>query len=328
MPRVIIGCWQLLERHSDRGRAISTLTAYAEAGFTAFDTADIYGPSEGILGDFRERWVAAHPGAPALKFFTKYVTDDPGAAEARRINGQSLRHLGVGFVDLVQFHWWSLAKDGSDKTFLKAGRHLTQLKEEGKIRHLAGCNMDMVNLKALVDDGMQIEANQVQYSLLDRRPEVRLLGYCREQGIKLAIFGVVGGGLLSDGFLGLSKGQAQGRLDSVSRRMYWSSLQRWTSDWELFQELLRTLHAVGQRKAPQLPIAAVASLWALRRLDELGAGGALILGVRDARHLEEHRALLLGEAALSAEDMLEIEAVLGRGRAPQGDVWHHERGWA
>eukprot|EP00443_Scrippsiella_acuminata_P027265 CAMPEP_0115349258 /NCGR_PEP_ID=MMETSP0270-20121206/95829_1 /TAXON_ID=71861 /ORGANISM="Scrippsiella trochoidea, Strain CCMP3099" /LENGTH=59 /DNA_ID=CAMNT_0002771257 /DNA_START=23 /DNA_END=199 /DNA_ORIENTATION=- len=58
--------------------------------------------------------------------------------------------------------------------------------------------MDTANLRALVDDGMEIEANQVQYSLVDRRPEVRLLAYCREKRIKLTVFGVVGGGLLSD----------------------------------------------------------------------------------------------------------------------------------
>jgi hypothetical protein len=54
LPPVIIGCWQLLERHSDPEVAVATLLAYAEAGFTAFDTADIYGPSERILGAFRE----------------------------------------------------------------------------------------------------------------------------------------------------------------------------------------------------------------------------------------------------------------------------------
>lgn len=328
LPRVIIGCWQLLERHADRAKAISTLTTYAEAGFTAFDTADIYGPSESILGDFRRGWEASHPDSHELSFFTKYVTDDPGSAEARRINSQSLQNLGVPVADLVQFHWWSLSKDGSDKTFLKAGRQLTQLQKENKIKHLAGCNMDTVNLKALVDDGMQIESNQVQYSLLDRRAEVRLLKYCREQGIKLTIFGVVGGGILSDSFLGISKAQAQSRLDSASRRMYWSSLQRWSSDWNIFQRLLQTLRDIGARNVPRLPIAAVACAWALHQLDELGGGGALILGVRDAGHLEEHRALLERKVILTPEDVVAVDAILKQGTPPQGDIWHHERGWA
>mmetsp|Transcript_44789 Transcript_44789/g.133836 ORF Transcript_44789/g.133836 Transcript_44789/m.133836 type:complete len:189 (+) Transcript_44789:572-1138(+) len=188
--------------------------------------------------------------------------------------------------------------------------------------------MDTTNLKLMVDDGMAVESNQVQYSLVDRRPEVRLLRYCKEQGIKLAIFGVVAGGLLSDKFLGASKSAAMGQLDSVSRRMYWSSLQRWSNDWSLFQELLEALKAIGVRHKPVLPIAAVASGWALRRMEDLGAGGGLILGVRDARHLEEHAALLRGEVQLTSEDMAEIQAVLDKGAPPTGDIWYEERGWA
>lgn len=188
--------------------------------------------------------------------------------------------------------------------------------------------MDTTNLKLLVDDGMAIEANQVQYSLLDRRPEVRLLKYCKEKNIKLTVFGVVAGGLLSDSFLGVPPGRAKGMLDSVSRRMYFSSLQRWSSDWTLFQKLLETLKAIGERKGPPLPIAAVASAWALERMKELGAGGSLILGVRDTRHLEEHTALLRGEVALSNDDMAEIQTVLDQGATPRGDIWYDERGWA
>merc|ERR1719215_2482086 len=109
--------------------------------------------------------------------------------------------------------------------------------------------------------------------------------------------------------------------------MYWSSLQRWSLDWSLFQRLLRTLQDIGNRKAPPLNVAAVACLWVLRQLDDLGAGGALILGVRDTGHLEEHRLLVHGEASLAPQEMAEIAAVLKEGNPPQGDIWHQERGW-
>ncbi|CAE8740536.1 unnamed protein product [Polarella glacialis] len=49
VPRVIVGCWQLLERHRSPETAVETLLAYAQAGFTAFDTADIYGSSEEMI---------------------------------------------------------------------------------------------------------------------------------------------------------------------------------------------------------------------------------------------------------------------------------------
>eukprot|EP00927_Polykrikos_kofoidii_P074027 TRINITY_DN70015_c0_g1_i1.p1 TRINITY_DN70015_c0_g1~~TRINITY_DN70015_c0_g1_i1.p1 ORF type:complete len:367 (+),score=56.45 TRINITY_DN70015_c0_g1_i1:59-1159(+) len=327
LPRIIIGCWQLLERNPSKEDAVRTLLAYADAGFTAFDTADIYGKSETILGLFRKRWAVKHDVSP-LRFFTKYVTDDPSVKNANRINARSLRDMGVDAADMVQFHWWSLAKDGSRRTFLDAGRQLTRLKQDGRIKHLAGCNMDTTHLRLLVEDGMAVEANQVQFSLLDRRAEVSMLPYCREQGIKITAFGVVAGGLLSDSFLGVTHQEAQGKLDSVSRNMYMSSLRRWSEDWDLFQTLLRTLQDIGQSKQPRQKIADVACLWALQRMEELGAGGALILGVRDTGHLAEHAALLSGEVQLTPEDMSTIQVVLARGNPPRGDIWHDERGWA
>lgn len=39
---------------------------------------------------------------------------------------------------------------------------------------------------------------QVQYSLLDRRPENEMVSYCLDKGIGLLPYGVVAGGLLSD----------------------------------------------------------------------------------------------------------------------------------
>lgn len=211
---------------------------------------------------------------------------------------------------------------------MKAGQQLMRLKSDGKIRHAAACNFDTVNLKKLVDAGVAIEANQVQYSLLDRRPESKLLAYCKETNIQLLVFGVVGGGLLSDAFLGLSQGAAQRKLDSVSRRMYFSSLQAWSrGDWALFQSLLQTLRAVADRHAGTT-VAHVASQWALRRLFDLGAGGGLIIGVRDAGHIEEHSRLLRGDDPLTDEDMEEIQRVLDKGAQPSGDIWDRERGWA
>ena len=118
LPRVVIGCWQLLERDSSRDAAVQTLEAYAAAGFTAFDTADIYGPSESILGAFRE----AHDGP--LTFHTKYVTQDSSKANAVAVNKQSRKSLRVESLDLVQFHWW----DFSDGAYVETAKHLVDLR--------------------------------------------------------------------------------------------------------------------------------------------------------------------------------------------------------
>ena len=154
-PRVVIGCWQILERHADEQKAVRTLSAYAEAGFTTFDTADIYGRSEAVLGQLRAAGVE-----PVVH--TKFVTREAGESAARAINERSRHSLGAA-PDLVAFHWW----DYGDSRFVEAARHLTSLRDEGLLGHVAACNFDLPHLKALVAAGVPVVSNQVQHSLPD-----------------------------------------------------------------------------------------------------------------------------------------------------------------
>ena len=52
------------------------------------------------------------------------------------------------------------------------------------------------------DHGIRIASNQVQFSLIDRRPEARMAPLCRERGVHLLAYGTVCGGLLSERYLG------------------------------------------------------------------------------------------------------------------------------
>lgn len=320
LPRIIIGCWQLLERDASRAHAVATLTAYADAGFTAFDTADIYGPSESILGEFR----AAYSGDATLQFFTKYVTSDASRANAEAVNRQSRRALGVDALDLVQFHWW----DFGDARYVDAARELVALRDAGKIVSVAACNFDAPHLRALLDAGVPLVANQVQYSLLDRRPENGVVALAAERGLQLTCFGAVAGGWLSDAFLGAPEpSHREIRGFTVSRRMYKASLDQWArGDWALFQDLLAALRAVGDDLGGDLggvSIAAVAVAWVLDALDRT-CGGAVILGVRDAAHVAD--AAVARDLRLGDGHRAHINAVLARGAPPDGDVWSRERG--
>ena len=215
--------------------------------------------------------------------------------------------------------------DYSDTSFVAAAQHLVTLQGEDKLRRIAACNFDTEHLRALVDGGVPITSNQVQYSLLDRRPENGMLEYARSKGIRLAAFGAVAGGWLSDRWLGApppGPGSPAARA-TVSMRMYKSRLDAWSGgDWQLFQELLRTLRTIADKHAST--IANVATAWVLRQLGP--DGGWVVLGVRDTRHLDEHTALL--GLHLDADDEAALRAVLRKGRDPRGDIWSHERGLA
>ena len=105
------------------------------------------------------------------------------------------------------------------------------------------------HLRPLIGAGVPIVANQVQYSLLDRRPQTGMMAYAKEHGLRLAAFGTVAGGWLSDRFLGAPRpSAAEAKAHSVSMRMYRAHLDRWSrADWALFQELLRRLRAVADK---------------------------------------------------------------------------------
>ena len=198
------------------------------------------------------------------------------------------------------------------------------LQKEGLLGEVGACNFAMRHLKALVDAGIEVVSNQVQYSLLDRRPENGMVQYARKHGIKLAIFGSVGGGWLSDAYLGVvDPGAAAAK--TVSMSMYRACLDRWTgaAGWGLFQELLRALRLIADRHGTT--IANVAAAWPLYKVGE-EKGGWVIMGVRDDRHLEEHVALLEGKVRLDAEDGDALQRVLDKGTKPKGDIWSHERG--
>ena len=110
----------------------------------------------------------------------------------------SLRRMDVETIDLLQFHWW----DYQDESYLDAMAHLSKLRDDAKIRHLGLTNFDTERLQRITAQGFRVVSNQVQYSLIDRRPEVRMVQFCRDHDTSLLAYGTLCGGLLSEDYLG------------------------------------------------------------------------------------------------------------------------------
>jgi aryl-alcohol dehydrogenase-like predicted oxidoreductase len=204
--RTLNGMWQVSGAHGriDPKAAIQSMFKYFDAGFTTWDLADHYGPAEDFIGEFRRQLIATR-GEEALsniQAFTKWV---PRPARMTRelveenIN-ISLRRMGVESLDLMQFHWWEYR----DKNYLDALKYMAELQAEGKIKHLALTNFDTEHLQIITEAGIKIVSNQVQFSLVDRRPEVNMIPFCQQHDIKLFTYGTICGGLLSEKYLGKS----------------------------------------------------------------------------------------------------------------------------
>jgi len=306
--RILNGMWQVSGAHGaiDPGRAVNEMFAYHDAGFTTWDLADHYGPAEDFIGTFRRQFAARH-GAERLKeiqAFTKWVPR-PGRMTRRIVEdaiGVSLSRMGVECLDLVQFHWW----DYSDKSYLDALKHLGDLQREGKIRHLALTNFDTDRLGIIADQGLRIVSNQVQYSLIDRRPEIRMASFCREHGVTLLAYGALLGGLLSEKYLGRPEPRRP-ELNTASLQKYKNMIDAW-GGWILFQELLAVLKEIADKH--QVSISNVGVRYILDRPAVAGVIVGARLGV--AQHLSDNARVFGFE--LDGGDVAVIEGVLAKSR--------------
>jgi aryl-alcohol dehydrogenase-like predicted oxidoreductase len=306
--RVLNGMWQVSGAHGriDRDKALRSMADYVEAGFATWDLADHYGPAEDFVGEFRRRHAAEY-GESALQdlqFFTKWVPR-PGPMPRSVVQAAiaiSQRRMATDTLDLLQFHWW----DYADRRYLDALAELGDLRDAGAIRHLALTNFDTERLSDILDRGIRIVSNQVQFSLIDRRPEVRMVPFCREHGVHLLAYGTACGGLLSERFLNQPDPRGA-TLDTVSLRKYKQMVDAW-GGWQLFQELLATLNDVARRH--RVGITAVAVRWVLDRPAVAGAILGRRLGLTD--HREDDRNVFAFR--LDTDDHARIEAVLAKSR--------------
>ena len=306
--RILNGMWQVSGAHGsiDPGAAVLSMFDYVDAGLTTWDLADHYGPAEDFIGEFR-RQLAAARGEEALsgvQAFTKWVPR-PGPMTRQTVEGNvdiSRRRMGMERLDLLQFHWW----DYGDSRYLDALSHLSDLRDEGRIREVALTNFDTQRMRDIAAHGIRVVSNQVQYSLIDRRPEVAMASFCQEQGASLLAYGTVCGGLLSDRYLGLPEPRP-GELNTASLRKYKQMIDAW-GGWALFQQLLTVLRTVADKHAVSIANVSVRYV-----LDRPAVGGVIIgarLGV--AEHIADNARVF--RIRLDAEDLEDIEAVLAQSR--------------
>lgn len=310
--RILNGMWQVSGAHGriNPTAAIQSMFKYMDAGFTTWDLADHYGPAEDFIGEFRRQLITTR-GQEALSHiqaFTKWVPR-PGKM-ARKIVEEniniSLRRMDVTSLDLMQFHWWEYR----DTNYLEALKYMAELQTEGKIKHLALTNFDTEHLQIIIDAGIKIVSNQVQFSVVDRRPEVNMMRFCQEHDIKLFTYGTVCGGLLSEKYLGQPE-PGVFQLSTASLRKYKNMIDAW-GGWNLFQELLSTIKQIADKHKVSIANVAVRYI-----LDKPAVGGVIVgakLGVSE--HIADNAKVFT--FSLDAEDIHNIDVISNKSQ----DLYH------
>ena len=304
--RILNGMWQVAGGHGQINpeSAISEMLQYHDSGFTTWDLADIYGPAEEHVGEFRRR-LSKNKGQVELakvQALTKFVPN-PGPMTRSIVEhhiDRSIQKMDVKTIDLVQFHWW----DYNDTRYLDALHHLSKIRDEGKIRHLGLTNFDTERIQIMVEQGFKLVSNQVQYSIIDQRPQIKMIPFCQKNKIKVLSYGTLLGGFLSEKYLGKAD-PTRSQLDTASLQKYKNMIDAW-GGWDLFQELLAVLGQIAIKHS--VSIANVATRYIL---DKPVVAGVIIgarLGI--AEHKSDNaRVFALN---LDREDHEKIRSVTSR----------------
>jgi aryl-alcohol dehydrogenase-like predicted oxidoreductase len=319
ISRVIRGGWQLAGGHGDIDdeMAIEDMVAFADAGITTFDCADIYTGVEELIGRFRLRYrqIRGDDALARMRVHTKFVPDltvlpTINKAYVESVIDTSLRRLNLERLDLVQFHWWAYDIPG----WLETAGWLTELQAAGKIDKISATNFDSPHIREMLAEGIPLTSLQLQYSLLDRRPEKEMVDLARDNEFALFCYGTVAGGFLGDRWLG--RPEPQHPMPNRSLTKYKLIIDD-IGGWDFFQALLRALRRIADRHGADIATVASAAM-----LTKPGVA-AVIVGARNRDHLASN--LAIADLQLSTVDLAEIDAVMSESRPLDGDVYTLER---
>ncbi|MDH3794839.1 MAG: aldo/keto reductase, partial [Nitrosopumilus sp.] len=182
--------------------------------------------------------------------------------------------------------------------------HLSKLQDEQKIKHLGLTNFDTERVKIMIENGFEIVSNQVQYSILDQRPEKLMTTFFAKHGIKILSYGTLLGGFFSEKYLGVDEPH-RGDLTTASLQKYKNMIDTW-GGWQLFQELLSTLDKIARKH--NCSIANVSTRFVLDRPQVAGVIIGARLGI--VNHREDNSKVF--DVKLDDEDISSISCVTAK----------------
>ncbi|HYA72547.1 MAG TPA: aldo/keto reductase [Roseiarcus sp.] len=294
-----LGCMGMSDFYgpAERGESLATIAAALEAGANLIDTGDFYASghnelliAEALKGRRREDFVLS------VKFG---ALRDPGGGwggydarpkAVKNFLAYSLKRLGVEFIDIYR-----PARLDPDVPIEDTVGAIGELIDAGYVRHvgLSEVGAKTIRRAAAV---RPIADLQIEYSLIARMIEDEILATCRELGIGVTAYAVLGRGLISGHW-------SKAREEAPDTRRAASRFAGENLDHNL--ALVEALRAIAQARGAS--VAAIAVAWVLAQ----GADILPLVGARRrAQWAESSAAAALN---LSAADLGAIEAAIPKG---------------
>ena len=284
---------------ADREESVLTIRAALAAGITLLDTGDFYGMghNELLVGEVM-RGVPRDSYLVSVKFG---VLRDPGGAirgfdsrpqAVRNFLAYSLQRLGLSHIDIYRPARLDPAVPIEDTVGA-----IADMVKAGYVRYIGLSEVGAGTLRRAVAVH-PISDLQIEYSLISRGIENGLLAACRELGVGITAYGVLGAGLIS-GHWRREEAHATDRRRERPRFQE-GNLER---NLALVETLRRIAHQRGASVA-QLAIAWVAAQ---------GADIVPLIGSRRRDQLQEALGAL--NMTLSTRDLEQIEAAIPKDSA-------------
>jgi aryl-alcohol dehydrogenase-like predicted oxidoreductase len=284
---------------ADRQESISTIHAALEAGITLLDTGDFYGMGhnemligEALEGRNRDQAVISVKFGAIRDPAGGWLGYDARPQAVKSFLAYTLQRLRIDYIDIYR-----PARLDPNVPIEDTIGAIADMVKAGYVRHigLSEVGVDTIRRAAAVHPICDL---QIEYSLISRGIEDRILPTCRELGIGVTAYGVLSRGLISGHW---SKDKAgPGDFRTFSPRFQDGNVEK---NLQLVEELRRLAEAKGASVA-QIAIAWVAAQ---------GDGIVPLIGARRRDRLGEALGAL--KVTLTDQDIASIERVIPKGAA-------------
>ncbi|TCQ90498.1 aldo/keto reductase [Rahnella variigena] len=300
VSRLCLGCMTFGE--PDRGTHAWTLPEESsrpiikqalDAGINFFDTANSYsdGSSEEIVGRALKDFAKRDEIVVATKVYNAVTGLKPGLSRASIMQSidDSLRRLGMEYVDLLQIHRWDYETPIEET--LEA---LNDVVKAGKARFIGASSMHAHQFKQALDVSAQngwasFVSMQDQYNLIQREEENEMYPLCLERNIAVLPWSPLARGKLTRPW---GETTARSVSDNFAKTLYDATDE---ADGKIAERVGKIAEDHG------VPRAQIALAWILSK----HVVTAPIIGASRAAHLEDAVAAL--EIKLSIEEIAELE---------------------
>jgi diketogulonate reductase-like aldo/keto reductase len=170
MPVIGFGTWQIDNQNAAKDAVKTAL----DIGYRLIDTAKIYGNEEGVGEGIKES------GLDRSEVFvtTKLWNGDQGYDSALKAFDESLKRLGLEYLDLYLIHW-----PATDKR-AESWKALQKIYDGGLAKNIGVSNYTVRHLEELLASSKVVPAvNQIEFHPFIYEEQKEVLEFCKQKGI-------------------------------------------------------------------------------------------------------------------------------------------------